>query len=280
MLDSSSSGERYSLSFRKRIPPYQLVVNPPKPGTPTLPPSPRMARLTQNLATPTNSQTTSGSNHSQTASVPIPGNGSCDNIMLSRGSEKPQRKRTTVLFGTSITTRIPNDLAEKGRNFVNISQSGARIADIDNLIDNFIDRHPKAHDVEKVILSFGTNDIKYDSSRSGANKLRVPIGHLIAKVKHVFPGAVVLIQSVLPMRNLYWYTCRNVITLNMLFRELSRNYNCVFVNCVRDFLSPDHKDHNRRLFNDHFHLNFFGRKVLSHWLHCLVNSSSFDRVVC
>ncbi len=267
-------GPRYSLSFRRRIPPYRLVVSPGPTTTAdsaittSSPPAPR--------SPDSSSKAMQSLPQSQTSFTIHPSRMPVDN-----DSVKPERKRTTVLFGTSITAKLPNSgLAGKQRKFINVSQSGARIEDIDKLVDNFHATNPAANDVEKVILSFGTNDIKYDSSRAGVNKLQVPIGNLIAKVKHLFPGAVVLVQAVLPMRNLYWYTSRNVMGLNKLFLQLCDRYNCVFVDCFRDFLSSDKRDHNKRLFNDHFHLNFYGRKILCCWLHCIINSSSFDRIVC
>ncbi len=266
------SGERYSLSFRKKISPYKLVVNPVISAAVTsinsLDQNPLVNSQSQASCSSSQHQPDVGTGHGYPAPV--------EDV----GCSKPRRKRTTVLFGTSITSKLPRDgLAGRGRKFINVSQSGARIEDISNLVDNFHDRNPSALDVEKIILSFGTNDIKYDSSKAGVSKLRVPIGNLIAKVKHLFPDAIILIQCVLPLRNLYWYTSRNVLGLNRLLYQLCLNYNCVFIDIFRDFLSADARDHNRNLFYDHFHLNFYGRKVLCYWLHNVINRSSFNRVV-
>ncbi len=262
------SGERYSLSFRRMIPPAKLVVDLPNVG--------------DSSCVSGNPVLSSADNSAQLQAGPKVNSGTGHSIPSSADSawKKPERKRTTVLFGTSITTRIPNnEVTGRGRKFVNISERGARVQDINRLVENFHACHQQATDVEKVILSFGTNDIKHDSSKSGVNKLRVPIGDLLANIKNLFPGAIILVQSVLPMRNLYWYTARNVLGLNKLYRELCNHYNCVYVDCFRDFLSKDRRDHNKGLFSDHFHLNYYGRRVLCHWLRCLVNSSSFDRVV-
>ncbi len=258
-------GSRYSLSFRKRISPHKLIVHV-NPGN-------SAATSTSTAPCASNSAQTAQSSDSSFVLHP-------SRSLPNTSSVKPKRKRTTVLFGTSITAKLPNsELAGRHRKFINVSQSGARINDINTLVENFHATNPAADDIEKVILSFGTNDIKYDSSRSGVDKLRVPIGNLIAKVKHLFPGAVVLIQSVIPMRNVYWYTSRNVLGLNDLFLHLCNKYNCVYVDCFKDFLSSDKCDNNKRLFNDHFHLNYYGRKVLCSWLWCIINSSSFDRIV-
>ncbi len=77
-----------------------------------------------------------------------------------------KKKKTTVLFGTSMTSRIRNNrIAVKGRRFVNISVSGAKIKHIRENVLDFYQNHQAANDVEKIIFSFGTNDIKY--SRRG-----------------------------------------------------------------------------------------------------------------
>ena len=70
------------------------------------------------------------------------------------------------------------------------------------MIDNFYFTNAAANDVEKVILSFGTNDIHY--AQKGIRHLVNPIFEVVNKVKSLFPGALIFIQSVLPMRNLYW----------------------------------------------------------------------------
>ncbi len=82
---------------------------------------------------------------------------------MNKYNSKPIRKRTTVLFGTSITTKLPRDgLAGRGRHFVNVSQSGARIQDIERLVDNFYHTHRSATDIEEVILSFNKGSTETD----------------------------------------------------------------------------------------------------------------------
>ncbi len=71
---------------------------------------------------------------------------------------------------------------------MNISESGARIEDINRLVVNFHASHPQACDVEKVILSFGTNDIKYDSQARSQGGSRV--GNAFPDDSLAYPGEI------------------------------------------------------------------------------------------
>ena len=74
----------------------------------------------------------------------------------------------------------PAPLKGWGREFINVSVNGAHIKDISEMIDNFHATSPAAKDIEKVILSFGTNDIKiYESN----HKREIPYEELVRKAK-------------------------------------------------------------------------------------------------
>ena len=196
--------------------------------------------------------------------------------------QKYQKKMTTVIFGTSITSRVDGGrLGMKGRRVVNCSESGARLLEpqfprrngkkvpiISEMIDNFYFTNEAAGDVEKVILSCGTNDICY--SRKGVRHLLNPMFDVIHKLKCLFPGALIFIQSTLPMRNLYWYTAENFLSFNDILREVSSKMNCFYVDCFYDFLSDDRYDHNRALFWDYLHLNRHGLGILCTWFKAII----------
>ena len=122
---------RYSLSFRKKIP----LQSEPKPE---LVPSP-----VKNLI----AKFGGGKGHIKFVKS------------SSKGSDsyKPgSKKTTTVLFGTSITSHLDcAAIGKKGRKFVNISKSGAKLCDISDMVDNFHKTNAVADDVEKVIVSVG-----------------------------------------------------------------------------------------------------------------------------
>ncbi len=87
-----------------------------------------------------------------------------------------------------MTSRIrSNRIAVKGRRFVNVSVSGAKIKHIRENVMDFYQSHEAANDVEKIILSFGTNDIKY--SRRGVQHLKRYINELLSDTKRLFPDA-------------------------------------------------------------------------------------------
>ncbi len=205
------------------------------------------------------------------------GLGSSSSNATSPSSHKV-RKRTTVLFGTSITKRIrSSQIGQRGRKFVNLSVSGAKIRDIRKSVLNFRDQHASASDVEKIILSFGTNDIKY--SRKGVKHLKHFVTDLVSDCKRLFPDAIILIQSCLPIRNMYWYTAPNVLNFNRLLNSVCCEFNCIYLDCFRYFLCPDLRDHNRNLFYDWLHLNDEGLGILCRWLKFVVNQSSFNNVL-
>lgn len=192
----------------------------------------------------------------------------------------PKKKRTTVLFGTSITKYIDsNKLTERGhgRKFVNFSQNGAKIKHISENVDYFYKTHKSAYDVEKIIISLGTNDVKF--SRRGVQHLKRYLIDLINKVKLLFPGSIIIFQCCLPIRNLYWYTVPNVVDFNSLLSSLCREYNCIYLDCFKDFLTVDMEYQAPYLFRDWLHLNADGLGILGGWFKYIVNQDSFNSVV-
>ena len=98
--------------------------------------------------------------------------------------------------------------------------------------------------------------------------------NIVKKVKVYFPGACIVIQSVLPMRNHYWYTVENVFGLNELLLEVCKNYNCYYLDCFDRFLLGDKSDYNKELYNGWLHLNKWGRNILCKWLSFVTNTNS------
>ena len=144
-------------------------------------------------------------------------------------------------------------------------------------IDDFVLTDPYANDFEKVILSFGTNDIKYE--RHGIKYLKGHVFRIVNKVKSAFPGAMIFIQCTLPMKNLYWYTSINFLGFNDILEEVAYKTNCYFIDCFNSFLSEDKMDYEKRLFKDPWHLNRRGLGILCSWLKPIINFDSFDNRV-
>ena len=171
------------------------------------------------------------------------------------------------------------NLGRNGRNVINVSTSGARIVDFIDITRNFYEDNPyaKKDDIEKVIFSLGTNDVK--SFRPGVNHLRKYLIGLIDTVKGLFPAATVIFQSCLPIRGVQPHIPINVVKFNELLRGLCSENNCVYLDCFRDFLSNDLCEENSYLYHDWLHLNKRGVNILSLWFKSVINTNSFNYIV-
>ncbi len=196
--------------------------------------------------------------------------------MGSGGSEK-----ICVLFGTSVTTDINADLlSRKGRIFVNRSHSGALIGDIMDEMDEFFQEHSlHVSNVDKIILSLGTNEIKYlncfrvDMFRKFYSSLMKLVEH----AKNLFPRAQIIFQCLLPIFTLYTYTAETVHRFNELLLEVCRRTGSIFFDCFRYFLNDEGSNIRERLYRDKFHLSKeTGIKVLARALKSVIHGNVFN----
>jgi len=190
---------------------------------------------------------------------------------------KPKKRKTTVLFGTSMTKFVrTNKLGFRGRKVINVSQSGARIVDVRDNVRKFYsdDNAAKDDDIEKIIFSVGTNDVK--SCKFGVDHLKKHLVELAEMTKQLFPHATVLFQACLPIRCMYTYIAKNVVDFNRLLKELCFKNNCIFIDCFKDFLTWDLRYANKDLYYDWLHLNNHGLGVLVSWIKHVVNRNYFD----
>ena len=86
-------------------------------------------------------------------------------------------------------------------------------------------------------------------------------------------------QSVLPIRNINQYCAPNFIGFNNIFRDICNKYNCYYMDCFGEFLSPDRFDHDFRLFRDPYHLNKAGLGRLCSWFKMVINNDSFNNTI-
>jgi alkylated DNA repair dioxygenase AlkB len=259
------SGSRYSISFRCMKPDNCSSTN-----TNALP----------NITTPVKNlvmQFESGSLvNDSTNEIPT---ASDEPFMTPPSSPPIKKKRTTVLFGTSMTLNLEKRVSKLkgGRKFLNVSNWGAKIRDIKVHLQDFSDTHEAAGDVEKIIFSLGTNDIKF--AKRGVNHLKRYVAELIDLAKHLFPDAITMFQCCLPIRVTYHYTVSNVLNFNKMLKSLCYDFNCVYVDCFKLFLSADERDHNRNLFYDWLHMNWNGKGILGNWLTHVINQNSYYNLV-
>ena len=268
---------RYSLSFRRMLPESELIAKTQPSVTPGPPAASNAAppSCLPTLPLPPNGPIPHPSSEDPppgTVRTTLPGE------RRSLPKRKVGPKRTTVLFGTSITSRVVGSrLGRKDRKVLNFSESGARISDIKRMVDDFHDYHVDADDVEKIILCFGTNDIKH--SKNGIRHLVSPVFSLINRCKSHFPGATICVCSNLPMRNMYNYTAHNFLTFNNILRDACYKTNTFYIDFFNNFLSYDRMDFNHLLFRDNFHLNNKGLGVLCSILKMIINCDCFSAVI-
>ena len=124
------------------------------------------------------------------------------------------------------------------------------------------------HDIDRVIFSIGTNDIKYYRDHFGRpGDLCIfinPIEELILLCRRYFGQSVkIYFQSVLPMRCLYTYTPANFEGFNKMLSDICKlNSNCYFIDWFKMFLNPLGNDIESALYWDNLHLNRFGNNML------------------
>ena len=73
------------------------------------------------------------------------------------------------------------------------------------------------NNIEKIIISIGTNDVKF--SQRGVRHLKKYLSDLAHTAKELFTHAVILFQSCLPIQLKYNYTARNVMDFNIMLKN-------------------------------------------------------------
>ncbi len=272
-------GHRFSISFRK------IVTASTPNGKNNIVPSPSSpTNAKSNIVPPPPSQTPSPSTRDCVTTVDSPRSSqhsSCQPV--------DHVKDYTVLFGTSITTRIKShQVAGPNSNFINVSKSGAHISTISDMVENFHLSSQYSNRVGKIILSFGTNEIKYESK--GVLKYEQSVRQLFRKVISLFPKAQIFVQSVLPTRNIYWYCSDNYHIFNNILAAGCQQFGFTFIDCGHEFMAKEVRharggeqyvfwDHNIHLFWDHMHLNNRGLEVLCRWFRSIIQYNTYGMKV-
>lgn len=207
-------------------------------------------------------------------------NSTARTFMTGRSSKPTSDEKLCLILGTSITSGVDAKKMSRGsRTVVNCSYSGARIQDIKKVAEDFyIENAPSVNLVDKIILSLGTNEVKWFNSDKYdiCKRYRAPLIDLIKSLKYMFPHAIIIFQSVLPIRLYYKYTAKSVNQFNGLLFDICRNYGCMFLDCFNDFLDQFHFDHDASLFRDSCHLNDFGLSRLCQAFKYIIYRSSFN----
>ena len=268
MKNVNITEERYSLSFRRIIP-----LNEEQPALATPSPVKHTVEKFENLS----------NNNDTLRSVSSPIQHNNKDVIKPKVTSPPpptplpkSYTKTAVIFGTSITLPIVGKLLGRdGRNVINCSKSGAKIHDIHEMVENFYYNHGKIVDVDKIIFSFGTNDVRFQT-KNFYHKFYDKIDDLIEKTKCFFPKAIIFFQTVLPIRIVNGYTAQNILEFNRLLVDICTKWGCPLIDCFRDFVSPDGFDFNRMWFKDDLHLNTRGVGLLCRWFKYVINRAVFN----
>ena len=141
------------------------------------------------------------------------------------------------------------------------------------MIDGFVRTNPdKVPYVKQIIISIGTNDIKFFRKDNGLNKRATPgnmnvfykpLTNIVKSLRYYFgKGVHICFQSVLPMRVMYTYTCENFLGFNDILQSICKEMGCLYLDWFKLFLNEDSTDYNKALYCDCFHLNRAGYNLL------------------
>ena len=195
-------------------------------------------------------------------------------------SDHKSAEKLCLLFGTSITEHVDEKMMSKGnRVVVNISSSGATIENINKMASDFHYENPQSvHKVDKIVLSVGTNDVKWYNcfAKDMRRDLKPKLVKLVQDLKHLYPSAHISFQTVLPIRVVYKYTAASIHQFNNLLLEVCTQFGCTFFDCFARFLDCEGTYYSRHLFRDNWHLNNIGLKVLCRALKFLIYGNLYN----
>ena len=184
-----------------------------------------------------------------------------------------QDQEVSVLLGTSLTKWIPS-----GPGFVNLSTSGARLVSphkewrgrtASEILEEFRRREPDIK-VGKIIIAFGTNDLRYLRGKRGnppcIKHLEKSMRELIKEARNMFINVNIFLAHLIPMRPEHRFTVGNVWNFNNMINSVCYEMGCRALFWTHEFLTTSNKSNilyiNNRLFcKDGIHLNRFGYSV-------------------
>lgn len=127
------------------------------------------------------------------------------------------RKRVCLIAGDSYAARMDISKLAKGKITVDtVAEGGAKISKVKKQLEDYRASHPN-HDVMKIIVSVGTNDIRY--CENGVEHLSGPFKDLCNTIRKLYPNSSVFFQSLLPLPNKDvndWKTNKRVLNFNRL----------------------------------------------------------------
>ena len=88
--------------------------------------------------------------------------------------------------------------SRKKQTVINIARGGSTIPQVEADIVKFVEDHPE-YVVAKLIVSVGTNDIRYCRSKADCKAVKPTLRVFMEKVRKLLPDCKIWFQSLLPI---------------------------------------------------------------------------------
>ena len=107
----------------------------------------------------------------------------------------PPKRHVSLVAGDSFAARLdPVKLGKKKVKVLNVARGGSKIQDVENQLKDFFERNDDVV-VDKLIISIGTNDIRYCSN--GVSHLNGPLKKLCSTIENLTPNTKILFSIAL-----------------------------------------------------------------------------------
>ena len=190
-----------------------------------------------------------------------------------------------VVAGDSFAARL--DPVRLGRNrvkVVNIAKGGSKILDVVDQLSVFLTKNTDVI-IDKLIISVGTNDIRYCSN--GIDHLKGPLKKLCYTIEQLIPGTKIFFQSLIPLPLKYIHdfnTPRNIESFNKILFDVCLYKRFYYIDAFYSFLQPRYwgrpQLRNEQLFNiNDIHPNARGLGILARFYIFALTSRYFNPLV-
>ena len=172
------------------------------------------------------------------SSAPIPASSDSPQPSPKQSKTPPQKMPVVLIAGDSFPARLDSLKLGKSKKVVhNIAVGGSKIAAVQKSIEDYVNDNPN-HDIKKLFISIGTNDIRY--CKNGLKHLKPVVCELMKSVRTLLPSTTVYFQSLLPIpSNGCPYTERNVMNMNNMIYYLCSRYRMFYIDVFSNFLNPN-----------------------------------------
>ena len=192
-------------------------------------------------------------------------------------------KRITLIAGDSYAERLDvGRLGKAKKEVVNIARGGYRIKHVETSIKNYVAENPNV-EIEKILISVGTNDIRY--CPEGVGHLKGPLKYLTNTIKELCPRSKIYFQSLIPLP-LYNnknapQIIKNILNFNQIIMNVCLYERCYYINVFNQLLDNRGQFRNNYLFkgNGDIHLNDRGMGILARNYIIAIHSNWFNPTV-